>query len=473
MVGAVVASTAFNTRQVQARDLADLLRGSRALQAAQAAQAAARAQRFDIPPGPLATVIVALRQATGLTILLPDETFGAIYSRGVSGVLTVERALEEALAGTTLSFRFTPPDAVVIEFRAETEHVDVTGRASLAVASPKFTEPLRDTPQSIDVVTSEVLADQGATTLRDAVRNVAGISLAAGEGGAQGDNLTIRGFTARNDIFIDGMRDFGSYYRDPFNQEQVQVLKGPSSVAFGRGTTGGVLNQATKVPVLESFVKGTANLGTDLTERATLDVNEPLPELGAGAAFRLNVMATRANVAGRDVAENRRYGIAPSLSLGLGAATRATFTLLHQAENDVPDYGIPWLLDAPAPVPRSNYYGFANTNFLDTRADGVRQRERHRSPALRQLRPPRADHRGAHADEPDARHAARHDQRRPQRDYGRQHRDLPAEPVRRDEPVPYRRRPSHARRRSRALARDLGADPHDVRGRAQHEPPVA
>ena len=79
------------------------------------------------------------------------------------------------------------------------------------------------------------MAEQGVTTLRDAVRNVAGISLAAGEGGAQGDNLTIRGFTARNDIFIDGMRDFGSYYRDPFNQEAVQVLKGPSSVTFGRG----------------------------------------------------------------------------------------------------------------------------------------------------------------------------------------------------------------------------------------------
>src|SRR6185295_5382828 len=210
--------------------------------------------------------------------------------------------------GTSLTFTFAAPTLVRLDFRTSTESVTVTGFAPAAIGTPKFTETLRNTPQSIDVVTSEVLADQGATTLRDAVRNVAGISLAAGEGGAQGDNLTIRGFTARNDIFIDGMRDFGSYYRDPFNQEQVQVLKGPSSVAFGRGTTGGVLNQASKAPGRDDFVNGTASLGTDATLRATLDVNERVPLLGDGAAFRLNLMATNADVAGRDVAHNSRYG---------------------------------------------------------------------------------------------------------------------------------------------------------------------
>ncbi len=281
-------------------------------------------------------------------------------------MFTVQRALEQALVGSTLSVRFTQPDAVVIEFRANTERVDVTGRAPAMIASPKFTEMLRDTPQSIDVVTSE--GDRRPRARRRCAMRC-GMSPASASPPAKaapwGDNLTIRGFTARNDIFIDGMRDFGSYYRDPFNQDQVQVLKGPSSVAFGRGTTGGVLNQATKTPEREAFVTGTANLGTDLTQRATLDVNEPVTALGDGAAFRLNVMATRAHVAGRDVAENQRYGIAPSLALGLGTPTRATFTLFHQAENDVPEpNGIPWLFNAPAPVARHNYYGFASTNFL-------------------------------------------------------------------------------------------------------------
>src|SRR5205823_8187685 len=122
------------------------------------------------------------------------------------------------------------------------------------VPSPKYSEPLRNTPQSISIVPQRVMEAQGATTLRDVLRNVAGISLAAGEGGSQGDNLTIRGFTARNDLFIDGMRDFGSYYRDPFATQEVEVLQGPASVAFGRGSTGGVVNQATKTPGLDRFI---------------------------------------------------------------------------------------------------------------------------------------------------------------------------------------------------------------------------
>ena len=301
---------------------------------------------------------------------LAIESIGSLQSPGVSGSLTASQALQAMVAGTSVTCRLTSSTSAVLDLAALAESVDVTGRApGTVVSSPKYTEPIRDTPQSIDTVTSDVLADQGATTLRDAARNVAGISLAAGEAGAQGDNLTIRGFTARNDMFIDGMRDFGSYYRDPFNQQEVQVLKGPSSVAFGRGTTGGVLNQATKTPELESFTNGNAMLGTDRTRRATLDVNEPAAIFGNTAAVRLNLMATDAQVAGRDVAENRRYGIAPSLALGLGTPTRANVTYLHQAENDVPDYGIPWLFNAPAPVARNNYYGFADGNFLQTRAD--------------------------------------------------------------------------------------------------------
>src|SRR6202030_1403643 len=123
-----------------------------------------------------------------------------------------------------------------------------------------------DTAQPITAVSKTTMEQQGATTLRDTLRNVAGISLAAGEGGAQGDSLTIRGFTARNDIFLDGMRDFGSYYRDPFDMQEVAVLQGPSSVTFGRGSTGGVVNQETKVAQLNPILAGTVDLGTDQTK---------------------------------------------------------------------------------------------------------------------------------------------------------------------------------------------------------------
>ena len=248
-------------------------------------------------------------------------------------------------------------------------------------SSPKLTQPMRDTPQSIDTVPRQLLDDQGVNTLREALRNVSGISLGAGENASQGDNLTLRGFSARNDIYLDGMRDFGSYYRDPFYLEDIQVLKGPSSILFGRGSTGGVIEQDSKQAGLEPFTRGSLAFGTDFTKRATVDVNQPIGALGSGAAFRLNVMGHDSNVADRDVTENSRVGIAPTLSLGLGTDTRAYFSFVHQSEYDVPDYGMPVLFEANAgaartvaqapseSVGRSNFYGFASNDYLRTNVD--------------------------------------------------------------------------------------------------------
>jgi catecholate siderophore receptor len=165
------------------------------------------------------------------------------------------------------------------------------------------------------------------------------------------------------------MRDFGSYYRDPFNTQEVEVLQGPASVDFGRGSTGGVVNQATKTAGLTPFVSGDVEFGTDLTRRGTLDIDRPISLFGKHAAFRLNVMGDEGNVAGRDVAENRRFGIAPSLAFGLGTPTRLTLSYFHQNADDNPDYGIPWLFNGPAPVPRQDYYGFKNGNYLRTYDD--------------------------------------------------------------------------------------------------------
>ena len=246
-----------------------------------------------------------------------------------------------------------------------------------APALPKLTQPLRDTPQSISVVPRQVMDDQGATTLRDALRNVAGISIAAGEGGSQGDSLTIRGFAARTDLFLDGMRDFGSYYRDSFDFEQVDALKGPASVMFGRGSTGGTINQESKVPFMKPTVEGTVAFGTDMTRRATMDINEPVKELGQGAAFRLNLIGQESGVAGRDKANIERWGVAPSLVLGLGTPTRYYFNYFNLTENDVPDYGIPWYFDRPANVPRRNYYGFARDNYLKTDVDIITMKIEH------------------------------------------------------------------------------------------------
>lgn len=329
--------------------------------------------RFDIPAGFLGDVLDSFRGVTGLDVVLANPGIRNLSSPGVSGVLTNEQALQHLLSGTAVGYRFAGINVVRLELATVQESVTVQADAldpeRDQVASPKYILPILDTPQSISVVPQQLMADQNTTTLRDALRNVAGISIAAGEGGSQGDNLTIRGFTARNDIFLDGMRDFGSYYRDTFNMEEVQVLEGPSAITFGRGTTGGVVNNVTKSPEMEEFISGNATGGTDLTRRVALDLNEPLPALGSGAALRLNLMGDDNNVAGRDIGEYRRYGFAPSLALGLDTATRVVLGYFHQSEDDTPDYGIPWLFAGPAPVARHNYYGFREANFLRTNDD--------------------------------------------------------------------------------------------------------
>jgi catecholate siderophore receptor len=144
----------------------------------------------------------------------------------------------------------------------------------------KLTEPLRDVPQSIVTVPRELLDDRGVTTLNEALRMVPGITLGAGEFSWQGNNPNIRGFNSRNDMFLDGMRDFGSYPRDPFNLETVEVLQGPSSMIFGRGSTGGAINQVSKRPLSDALTSVSFNGGSDNTLRGAADISRPLPSSG-------------------------------------------------------------------------------------------------------------------------------------------------------------------------------------------------
>jgi catecholate siderophore receptor len=359
-LGAVAVYTAVGCATIGVASAQELPRASRKGETPEQTLA----QRFDIAPSLLESVLRQFEEAAKWHIDVPDIGMLQLSSPGVAGAFRPDRALDRLLRNTGLSFRIVGDRTATLEVTQLSGSVDVSATISgLAESTPKYSEPLLDTPQTVDVVPQSVMEEQNVTTLRDALRNVAGISLAAGEGGSQGDNLTIRGFSARNDLFIDGMRDFGSYYRDPFDVQEVEVLQGPSSVNFGRGSTGGVVNQATKTAGLTKFISGDFDLGTDLTRRVTLDVNTPLNQT---IAFRLNVMGNEGNVAGRDIAENRRFGVAPSLAFGLGTPTRVTLNYLHQTGDDIPDYGIPWLFNGPAPVDRRNYYGFKDGNFLRT-----------------------------------------------------------------------------------------------------------
>lgn len=221
--------------------------------------------------------------------------------------------------------------------------------------------PLLNTPQSITVVPQQLIQDQGGTSIQDALRNVPGITFTAGEGGVQGDQITIRGYTARNDIYRDGIRDPGWYTRDAFSFDRVEVYKGPSSFAFGRGSTGGAINIVSKLPQNRDFyiLEGTGSSAPG--GRATIDVNKTFGDV----AVRLSALGYDTDIAGRDAANIRRYGFAPSISYQINDRTKNTFSYIYQNDDNIADRGIPMLPGSyfgttyrqPAPVPRNTYFG--------------------------------------------------------------------------------------------------------------------
>ncbi len=325
---------------------------------------------FDIPAGTLVDALGRWTRQTGvsLEISLSPETVAGFRSNAVHGTLTNAEALKQILDGTGLGFHFEHGGMRVQILIVNAEQVSVSTSTN-SVALSGFTESLTDTAQTVAVVPQYILQEQATTTLRDGLRNVPGISLAAGEGGSQGDSLTIRGFNARNDIYMDGIRDFGSYYRDAFDYESIDVLEGPASVEFGRGSTGGVVNQESKQAVSNKFVRTNLQFGTNGLRRGTADVNVPLNSLVAHSAWRINAVGIESGVASRNVSELRRVGVASSLVFGLGQPTRLTVNYLHEYEDTTPDYGLPYYANGVAAVPRASYYGFAQGNFLTTQPD--------------------------------------------------------------------------------------------------------
>ncbi|MCC7342729.1 MAG: TonB-dependent siderophore receptor [Bryobacterales bacterium] len=344
-------------------------------------------RRFDIPAGPLGGVLEEFRQASGLQFRLGSPQIREIQSPGVRGLLTSQQALEQMLRGTGLEYRFATDRSVEIRVRPQTTRVEVAGD-TVALQSGKYTEPLLDTPQTINIIPREVIEQQGATTLRDVLRNVPGITLSAGEGGATpGDNVNVRGFSSRNDLFVDGVRDISPQSRDPFNLEQVEVMKGPGSAYMGRGSSGGAINLVSKQASLRRAFSGALVLGTDDTRRVTGDVNTPLPFLSERTAFRMNALYHQSGMAGRDVVNFERWGLAPTLTAGLGTPTRFTLSYFKLQQDNIADYGIPWVpasnnalpeyRDRPAPVPRDTFYGLRKRDREKSSSDSVTARVEH------------------------------------------------------------------------------------------------
>lgn len=248
-------------------------------------------------------------------------------------------------------------------------------------SSSKYTANLRDTPQSITIISSEAITAQNLLSLREILATQPGITFGAGEGGGgYGDSINLRGYSANNDITVDGVRDSAQYTRtDSFNLEQVEVIAGANSVYSGAGSLGGTINIVTKTPKTADQTIVSVGAGTDSYGRVTLDTNKRLTDT---IAVRLNLMGHRNDAPGRDVEQFKRWGVAPSIAFGLGTPTRVTLQYVHQKDDNIPQYGVPYYVNAlyngPLPgVDRSNYYGYSNVDQQKNGVDALTARFEH------------------------------------------------------------------------------------------------
>jgi catecholate siderophore receptor len=268
----------------------------------------------------------------------------------------------------------TTMPTVVVKDTAETQS---QGYQSTVTSVGKMSQPAKDVPQSLTTVTRGLMDDRNADSLKEALRNVAGLTFNAGEGGRIGDNITIRGFTAASDLYLDGTRDNAQYNRETFNLERVEVLRGASSMIFGRGSTGGIVNQVSKEPLLSKRSEIEATGGSYNYERLTADVNQKITE---SAAFRINALQLTSD-SHRDIVQQDRWGIAPSLKWGMGTDNEFLLSYYHLQYDDVPDYGIPIpgvQGGKPIRVPLNTFYGLAEVDYQKDSANIYSGRWTHR-----------------------------------------------------------------------------------------------
>lgn len=223
-------------------------------------------------------------------------------------------------------------DGVTVTAEENTYKADV-------VSSPKQTQALVDTPKTVQVIKKEVIQEQQATTLLEALRNTPGITMQMGENGntSSGDTFQMRGFDMSNSLLVDGLRDRGVATRDTFNIEQIEVVKGAGGADTGRGASAGYINVSTKQASLDDAASASVAAYSQGGARATVDFNKAI---GETSALRLNVLSQDIDTAGRDYVNRAGYGVAVAYGIGLETATRFHLSGQYLNNDNVPDGGI-------------------------------------------------------------------------------------------------------------------------------------
>ena len=255
----------------------------------------------------------------------------------------------------------TPLTLPTIEVKGAVRPAYLTQQSTTAT---KTSTPLRDVPQSVTVITRNVIADQRMQSMGEVTRYIPGITMGQGEGNR--DQPTIRGNNTTAGFFVNGMRDDVQYFRDLYNVERVEALKGANALIFGRGVGGGVLNRVTKVadwtPIRELSLQG----GSYGNRRTALDVGQGVSD---AVALRLNGVYENSDLY-RDEVNVERYGLNPTATVQLSRQTRVLASYEHFRDDRTADRGIPSFAGAPlsATTPRT-FFGDPSLSYADARVN--------------------------------------------------------------------------------------------------------
>ena len=253
-----------------------------------------------------------------------------------------------------------------IEIYAERPDGPVKGyRATRSSTATKTDTPLSEVPASVTVVPGDLMRDAAMQSMGDVFRYVPGVLMHQGEGNR--DQIVIRGNSTTADFYVDGVRDDAQVFRDLYNLERVEVLKGPAGMIFGRGGAGGVVNRVTKKPIFGEIGGASVTFGSYEQLRGTVDLGN---RIGEAAAWRLNAMAERSD-SFRNGVDLNRYALNPTLSMRLGGDTQLMLGYDHLYDSRTADRGFPSFAGAPFDADRSQFFGNADQSRAHSQVDGV------------------------------------------------------------------------------------------------------
>lgn len=355
---------------------------------------------FAIEAQPLGRALNAFAAATGWQVSFPSELAADVQSPGIDGSRAPKEALEALLAGTGLTYRMTGghavtlvkesaarPAAVVQRESATSDAVPVSDtieaqkfkpikvpevvvrerkeqgyKTEEEVSSPtRLPSPVRDIPQSVEVITRKLMDDQKAVRIQDVIRNVSGAFIGNTGGGRQ-DFINIRGFSTGLNIFKNGFRDDVTFankaFRETANLQRIEILKGPSSFLYGRSDPSGIMNLITKKPLADPYYAAELIVGSYNLFRPTIDVTGPL-NADKTASYRVNGVYESAG-SFRDGVKSDRIFLAPSFSWALGTRTTLLVEGEYLYDDRVIDRGLTAIGRGVAPVPISTFLGDPN-----------------------------------------------------------------------------------------------------------------